>query len=701
MRSHAMLLLLLVLSLGYAQAIPVVANSGPNGGAGWTTASFFLTQVAWIDPAVVLANSQAPQLATSAAVLQYMAQSSLADPLFTVTNQSIYALAPSNDTRYYISHATYWWPGVNATYPGPNCNLSDPWHMHSCAVYNVDGVFSPDDYTFYAKANFINQATDTLALALAYVVFQNLTYIRYAAQMTDFWYVNATNQMHPDFSYVQTKTGPGKWVGGHSGILDMRWLMYVDSVLRILNTTIAITSPADGLGPIWTPTQQAVMQTWFQSASTFMSTATIALQEAAATNNHGTWQAAQNAAYAYYGGNLTGAAAIITAYLTKLYPAQFAYDGSQPLEINPRSRPMHYTLFNLEPLIYLAKLGEQVGVNVWTWPSAAGNNTIQQALSFYLVNITYAYDGENDTFSDAILHLYEVRAHYGDTFSYPPYLINASYTSFIQNYTAMQVNPPLVPLYIEGASAYLTANASSNSSSSSSSAAPAPSSVSSASSVAASNTSASSVPASNSSASSVSGLPSSSSSVAAVTSSTGGSVAPVLPPAATLTFLIALNASFPLNTTTLQALQQQLTAAIANSLAAGNTTLAGLLQQYIVVYEVGNYTFASTGHRRLLAVNSEAVSFEILPAVQTVVPSATPLSLAQSVASSVNSGTFNVSSVAGGAASVPSGQAVSASTVTPSTSSTGGGNSAPSSYLVWSRFAVLSLLLALTSALLL
>jgi unsaturated chondroitin disaccharide hydrolase len=55
------------------------------------------------------------------------------------------------------------------------------------------------------------------------------------------------------------------------------------------------------------------------------------------------------------------------------FVAQIAPDGSQPEEL-ARTRPLHYSLFNLEPFYRLAEMGRHVGVDLWHYRATNGAN---------------------------------------------------------------------------------------------------------------------------------------------------------------------------------------------------------------------------------------------------------------------------------------------------------------------------------------
>jgi hypothetical protein len=55
-------------------------------------------------------------------------------------------------------------------------------------------------------------------------------------------------------------------------------------------------------------------------------------------------------------------------------------DGRQPEELE-RTKGLHYSVFNLSALAVLGRIGQQVGVDLWTYESADGRS-IRRALDF-------------------------------------------------------------------------------------------------------------------------------------------------------------------------------------------------------------------------------------------------------------------------------------------------------------------------------
>jgi hypothetical protein len=72
-------------------------------------------------------------------------------------------------------------------------------------------------------------------------------------------------------------------------------------------------------------------------------------------------------------GRTDDAQQIITAVRDARLPRQIEPDGSQPHELR-RTRSLNYVLFNLEALTLIARLGDHVGVDLWTFSTPDGRS---------------------------------------------------------------------------------------------------------------------------------------------------------------------------------------------------------------------------------------------------------------------------------------------------------------------------------------
>lgn len=116
---------------------------------------------------------------------------------------------------------------------------------------------------------------------------------------------------------------------------------------------------------------------------------------------------AQIAALKYYLGDYDGVRKTINYYITHQFLDQIAASGEQPFEA-VRTRPFHYRCFNLEAMIVLAKLGDQVGINMWAAQSRY-RATIQDALDYVL-----SESPGNESIQALLPHVKSVAVAYGD-----------------------------------------------------------------------------------------------------------------------------------------------------------------------------------------------------------------------------------------------------------------------------------------------
>ena len=205
-------------------------------------------------------------------------------------------------------------------------------------------------------------------LGLAYYFTGEPKYADRAALLLRAWFLDPATRMNPNVRYAQFRPGSDDAPVQYGVLETTRLLRAVD---------------ADGLiagSPAWTDADHEAMRAWFSDYADYLQTSDQGRAERGSENNHGTWYAAQVAGYLLYLGRDDEAKAFIAERSRHFIDEHFAADGSQPLELD-RTRPLHYSRYNLYGMMQLARLGDRVGVDLWTYRNPEGA-TIRTALDW-------------------------------------------------------------------------------------------------------------------------------------------------------------------------------------------------------------------------------------------------------------------------------------------------------------------------------
>jgi len=207
---------------------------------------------------------------------------------------------------------------------------------------------------------------------LAWVISGSSHYPTNVASWVNTWFLANDTYMNPNLNYAQIQRGPGTSnTGTHTGVLDLKCMV------KIVNAVLVLRA---GNAPGWTSTIDSGLVAWTKLYIGWLTTNSIALAEAAAPNNHGSFYYNQLAALQMLVNDTTSASATIQKYFSTLYKNQINATGEQPLEA-VRTRPYHYRSYNLAAMITNARLGAHLGFDAWNLTSATGG-TIQAALDF-------------------------------------------------------------------------------------------------------------------------------------------------------------------------------------------------------------------------------------------------------------------------------------------------------------------------------
>ena len=272
------------------------------------------------------------------------AEKQLKAPIVAVTQKSS-LMPPSGDKHDYFSLSPYWWP--------------DPAKKDGLPYIRRDGETNPESKRDLDQPRVAAMGSNVQTLALAWYFTGEEKYAKRAAAQLRAWFLDPATQMTPHLRFSQLVRGNPAERG--SGIIDTRWFIEAVQAAGLLEGSKS-----------WKASDKAALQKWFRSYLNWLLTSPNGAHERAAKNNHGSWYAAQTAAYAQFVGDTALARSIVDSARARI-GWQIKPDGSQPIELE-RTRSMHYAGFNIEALSRLAEIGRTLNTDIWTYKSPEGGS---------------------------------------------------------------------------------------------------------------------------------------------------------------------------------------------------------------------------------------------------------------------------------------------------------------------------------------
>ncbi|KAG2185577.1 hypothetical protein INT44_002370 [Umbelopsis vinacea] len=288
------------------------------------------------------------------------AESSVLNGPYSVTYKKM--LPPSGDAHDYYSYRTHWWPACPK-----NATVQDP--THECPYKSIRGQTNPDVYDIGDHQQLQKMAVDVMTLAVAWSLLEEDRFAVRAAMLLRNWFINPETRMNPNAAFAQTTRGPGEWTGSGSGIFDLRYLLEAANAAAILRQS-----------PAWSEEDHQAVITWFRDLTQWLLTSHQGKSAAKRKNNLKIWYYAELAGFYMLTEDTAKANETIHDYLTNMYPQQIAHDGNQPSEMGHSG---HRLSFNLEGMLTLAKIGDEIGVDIWHRKTDQGA-TILTAVKYLL-----------------------------------------------------------------------------------------------------------------------------------------------------------------------------------------------------------------------------------------------------------------------------------------------------------------------------
>ncbi|HEX4946408.1 MAG TPA: alginate lyase family protein [Blastocatellia bacterium] len=282
--------------------------------------------------------------------LRHDADKAMHEGPFTVTAKQ--RVPPSGDKHDYLTLAPYWWP--------------DPTKPDGLPYIRRDGETNPESKRDTDNPRLVAMAETVETLAQAYYFTNEAKYAERAALLLRVWFIDKATKMNPHYEYAQAVMGRNN--GRGAGLIDARRLIQVVDAVGLLAGSRA-----------WTAQDQQALQAWFRAFVQWLQTSANGKEEVKARNNHGTWFAAELAAFALFIGDEALARQTVEAVKARI-AWQIEPDGRQPLELE-RTRALSYSLFNLQALLTVATMGEKVGVDLWQYEIKDGRS-LRRALEY-------------------------------------------------------------------------------------------------------------------------------------------------------------------------------------------------------------------------------------------------------------------------------------------------------------------------------
>lgn len=315
-----------------------------------------LPRVFRIDPNAITAtrsrlHAHDAALRPAVARLRADTQEALGAGPFSVVSKT--PTPPSGNKHDYMSQAPYWWP--------------DPAAPNGLPYIRRDGERNPEIRKVSDRDELGRLIATTETLALSYYLLDDEASAARATLLLRTWFLAPATRMNPHLEYGQAI--PGVNQGRGIGIIETRGLVGLVDAVGLLAGSKA-----------WTESDQNGLVAWFREYLRWLRESGHGRDEAATTNNHGTYYDAQVASFALFTGQHELAAQVLGESRTKRIAAQIEPDGRQPRELG-RTRAWSYSVMNLGGMFALAALGESAGVDLWTYEASDGRS-LRRALDW-------------------------------------------------------------------------------------------------------------------------------------------------------------------------------------------------------------------------------------------------------------------------------------------------------------------------------
>lgn len=259
---------------------------------------------------------------------------------------------PGGTIHDYASQAPYWWPSDTPD---------------GCPYVQRDGERNPevDNYPDHTNRGLMFNSSYILTLAWYYTGREE--YAVHAGDILRTWFLDPATSMNPNLDHAQIIpcANTGRSIGG------------IDFSQEYTNVIDAAAILSSAQAPGWRSSDVQGFKSWNVQFLNWLVTSDFGIEEANATNNHGTFANMEIAAIAKFVGNDTLATSRCELAKT-LIDTQITANGSQPQEL-ARTLSFHYSNFNLGAHLRFALIAKKYGIDLFRYQGPQGQTLLKAA----------------------------------------------------------------------------------------------------------------------------------------------------------------------------------------------------------------------------------------------------------------------------------------------------------------------------------
>lgn len=283
---------------------------------------------------------------------------------YSVTNKKIPSKLSNVDKKDYLSLAPYWWPN-------PQSKTGLPYIAR-------DGKVNPESRNIGDNQELRDFGLAIRNLSLAFFFTKKDKYVEKAIELLRFFFIKEQYSMNPNFEFSQYIYGKS---GSGGNTISVNEFMNVIDGIQILKTSKA-----------WDIQVDKEVRNWFVHFLEWMLKSKKGKINSQATNNIATYYAVQTITIAIFIDELHLAKRLYNSMAFKCIDDQIDKFGNMPQE-SKRHASVDYIVYNAEAFINLKKLGDYLGIDLWSYKGKSGGS-----LPLLLNNLVFSNRNLNRNF---------------------------------------------------------------------------------------------------------------------------------------------------------------------------------------------------------------------------------------------------------------------------------------------------------------